>query len=632
MTEFTVSGACVTTEEPKYGLAERGFPSARGFQNRVVEWVNEGSEPVAALRAPTGAGKTATFHELIDRQLMTLLVYPTNALLRQQAARFRAEDVSVGVLDSKSLDGHGHERTENLLEFVNDLVADHEVVVTNPDILQAAIQDMYRGADAMRLFNLFESIVYDEFHFYDALAASGLLLQTKIIAERAANPKILLASATPNEDFIDFLREQVGLSVCGIEAEYVDDGDQFRYPVTVVRHEQHRLIDNREEIAETLRADISDAGEYDEPRVAIVFNSAKDSNDFHDFLYNNYPGVFEHAEKDNGFDTNDPQATVEESSCYILNTTSKGEVGLDYDIQTLYMENPGDDRSFLQRFGRAGRSAEATVHIYGLGQGPWGDDVSFQTFEQQIYQGLHEQEMETKWLADLVGFRAAYAIAEREIGSGWFNEELREDFESNIERYDRWRTFIRTVRSEIDQIKQGFEPGKYENNSPAADLLRFTNESFRAFRGLRGRSLQATVKYPRGDRFGLTTYGLTTTLRHYDIADVEDDGVLVLETRDDNSLSVVTAQLPEYESEPRQFNRPTREIESELKRKIHREIDRVEDDEQFEVSGKLLHRFFEIIRITDAVVPSQITTGEYKIEVDDETGGLPETTISRREI
>jgi len=632
MTEFTVSGASLPTEEAKYGLAESSFSDARAFQNRVVEWVHEGTEPVAALRAPTGAGKTATFRELIDQPGMTLLVYPTNALLRQQADRFRDEDVAVGELDAASLDGHGHERTENLLEFVNDLPTDHDAVVTNPDILQAAIQDMYRGAEPMRLFNLFDAIVYDEFHFYDALAASGLLLQIKVIAERHRNPKVLLASATPNEDFIEFLRKQVGLSVRSIEAEYVEDGDQFRYPVNVVRHEDQHLIDDRDEMAGALRTELVGVSEYDEPRIAIVFNSVKDSNDFHDFLAQDYPEVFEHVKKDNGFDTNDDEATVEGGNFYILNTTSKGEVGLDYDIRTLYMEKPNDDRSFLQRFGRAGRGAEATVHIYGLGQGPWGDDVSFQTFEQQIHQGLRNEKMATKWLADLVGFRAAYAIAEREDSLSWFNEELREDFESNVEQYHQWRGFIRSVRSEIDEIKQGFEPGKFEAKSDAAKLLRFTDTSFCAFRGLRGRSLQASIKYPRGDRYGLTTYGLMTTVRYYDIASVESDDVLILETRDDSSLSVVTARLPEYESQPRQFNRPTAEIESELKKKIHREINRVGDNDDFETAGGLLHRFFEIVRITDAVVPSRITTSEYEINIDDESGGPPKITVRRRQV
>jgi 3-deoxy-7-phosphoheptulonate synthase len=41
-----VKGASLTTEDPKYGFADRGFEHARAFQNRVAEWVHEGNEQV----------------------------------------------------------------------------------------------------------------------------------------------------------------------------------------------------------------------------------------------------------------------------------------------------------------------------------------------------------------------------------------------------------------------------------------------------------------------------------------------------------------------------------------------------------------------------------------------------------
>lgn len=626
-----VHGACLATEDATYGLAER-YATARAFQNRVVEWVHEKPAPVAVLRAPTGAGKTETFHELIETHEMTLLVYPTNALLRQQHERFEDDGVDAATLNSATLDGHGHERTEQLVKYVNRYATDHEVILTNPDILQAAMQDMYRGNKAMRFFSQFDAIVYDEFHFYDALAASGLLLQTKVIVERHAEPKVLLASATPNEDFVDFLRERVGIDVCDITAEYAEQGDQFRQAVEMVRHEDRRLFDQREQIAKALREEIEAVGPYDEPHAVIVFNSAKDSNDFHDFLNERYPSVFEHAVKDNGFDTNDETADFANEDFYVLNTTSKGEVGLDYDITTLYMENPGKAGAFLQRFGRAGRASEATVHVYGLGQGPWGDDADFPTFVQQVYDGLEGTQMDADWLADLIGFRGAYALAARENSPGWFNQELRADFATNIDRYDRWRGFIATVETEIDAISTGFETGKYTDNSDEAKLLRFTKRCFAGFRGLRGRSLPAAVKYPRGDRIGLTTYDLTPTLRHYDIARVEDDTVLVLAPRDEDSRTVVTARLPEYETQPTKYNRPTKQIEEEFQRKIHRTIDQVALNDAFETSTDLLHRFFHIICIMDAIVPERITTAEYEIEVDAEQNSLPTIDVQQRHI
>ena len=632
MTEFEVAGASLTTEPPEPALEDRGFDYARSFQNRVIEWIHDGTDPVSVVRAPTGAGKTATFYELIESRDMTLLVYPTNALLRQQRERFENDDVAVAVLNANTLDGHGHERTEQLLSFVNKYAADYDAVLTNPDILQAAIQDMYVGSDPMRFFNEFDAIVYDEFHFYEALSASGLLLQTKIIAERQPDPKILLASATPNEEFVQFLRDRIGLTIRDIDAEYDPDGDQFRHQMVVSRHEERKMIDCRDEIAAELQEKIDATDGYDEPQIVLVFNSAKDSNDFHDFLYREYPEVFEHAAKDNGFDTNDETVNLDDTEFYILNTTSKGEVGLDYDVTTLYMEKPFTASAFLQRFGRAGRQSEATVDIYGLGQGPWGDDVDFPTFAEQIYEGLESTQMNQERLADLVAFREAYALVEREEDSGWFNQELRADFEANIDKFDQWYGLIRKVIEEHGEIKGGFEPGKYQQGSPEAKLLKFTKACFKTFRGLRGQSLPVSIKYPRGDQLGVTTYDLSTTLRNYDIVDVEDDDVLVLGPSNDDILSTVTARLPAYETEPTQYDQSTAEIEELLQTKIHRRIDQAELADEFEVSTELLHRFFRIIRIVNAITPSRITTSEYDIEISNDASSPPEIDVHPRQI
>lgn len=636
-----IDGASLAIEEPEPCLAEQGFDHARAFQNRVVEWITDGTEPVAVVRAPTGAGKTATFRELIDTRSVPLLVYPTNALLRQQRTRFDEQNIDVAVLNSETLRGYGLDRSEALISYFDQYEADHDAIVTNPDILQAALQNMYSGGRAMEIFDLIDAVVYDEFHFYGSLAASGLLLQLKILAERHPNQKILLASATPNEDFVDFVRERLGLAVRDIEASYADDGDCFRQPVEMLRHEERRISERQEEIAESLEEEIATGEDIEEPHVVLIFNSVKASNDFHQFLAEEFPTVYEHTAKDNGFDTNDEGVNLDDGDFYILNTTSKGEVGLDYDIHTLHMENPGRAGPFLQRFGRAGRDSEATVHVYGLGQGPWGEDVDFSTFETQIYEGIGAYEtatgrqMSLSELADLVGFRAAYAIASRESGPGWFDEAYRKDFETNVEHYDRWRGFIRNVRSELDEVVSGFDPGKYSPKSDEASLLEFTERAFEAFRGLRGRSVSASVRYPRGDQLALTTYGLTTTLRYYDIEEVEYDDsepILTLTPSPKDSISVVTARLPAYDTEPRQYDQPTTEIEKQLQQKMHREVDRVEDNEEFQVSTELLHRFFEIIRLTDAVIPETITTATHDIEIDDSGNGPPTLEVRQRNL
>src|SRR5699024_10715583 len=151
-----------------------------------------------------------------------------------------------------TLKGHGYQRTENLLRFVNRFAVDHEVVITNPDILQAIVQNLYRGNQAMEFFDQFGAIVYDEFHFYDDLAASGLLLQTQIIADRQPDAQILFASATPNESFVSLIQSYFNLPVRDISAVSASDGDPFRHDVTIHRREPDRIADAYEEVVPRL--------------------------------------------------------------------------------------------------------------------------------------------------------------------------------------------------------------------------------------------------------------------------------------------------------------------------------------------------------------------------------------------
>jgi CRISPR-associated endonuclease/helicase Cas3 len=633
-----IDGAALATEPAKYGLADR-FDSARAFQNRTVEWVHERSEPVAVLRAPTGGGKTATFPDLIEESQMALLVYPTNALLRQQHQRFQSNGIDVAVLDSTSLEGHGLQRTAELKQTVNQYAGSHDAVLTNPDILQAVIQNMYAGEHAMEFFDRFDAVVYDEFHFYDALAASGILLQIKVLTERQSSPRVLLASATPNEDFVDFVDDKLGLDIYSIDAEYVEDGQQFRHPVTVSRREENSLLDCRHEIAETLASELSDIDDYEEPRVVLVFNGAADSNSFHDFLEKEYPNVFPHVEKDNGFDTDDEEVDLSSSSFYVLNTTSKGEVGLDYDIRTLLMETPypRSAADFLQRFGRAGRQSPASVEVFGLGQGPWGDDVSFPAFVEQIYDGLGtyadsgQRTMPLELLADLVALRAAHAFRDRVNQYGWLDQEIWEDL-STVERFDQWRGFLQQLDDDREAITNGIgSNGKYTSRDPETGLLQFTTECLGVFEGLRGRSLSAAIEYPRGDRKALTSYSLTRTLRHYDIDRVTDGPTFHVVPQEDDTPGTITARFEGYETQPAPFHEPTGEIESNLQQKLHREIDRAASREKLAVSPDLLHRFYRVIRIVDAVVPKRLTTSEYDIHVEKHQNSSPTVSAEHRQ-
>lgn len=611
-----IEGASLATEPPKYGLGDR-FESARTFQNQTVEWFHEGAEPVAVVRAPTGAGKTATFLEIIQNRDLTLLVYPTNALLHQQKKRFDDAGIESRVLSGNTLSGHGSERVDHLLQFVNRY-AGHDAIITNPDILQAVIQDLYQGSKAMEFFDGFDAVVYDEFHFYDELAASGLLLQMKIISQRLPHAKLLLASATPNESFVEFVGRRLSLQTRDVEATYVEDGDPFRHPVELRREEEVRIWEDRQDVCEILT---EEANRYDdpiEPHVVLVFNSAKRSNDFHDYLAAEHPDLYAVAEKDNGYDTNDQGVKLDDEEFLILNTTSKGEVGLNYDIRRLFMENPRDASDFLQRFGRAGRQHNAIVHTYGLGQVAWPEKVSFPEFVEGVYEVLENSQMELDDLADLIGLRASYAIHSRERNEwDWFNRELYDDF-TDVATYGKWKPFVDSVVDELDSAGGIVSAvGKAERK-----LLRFTKACIQTFRGLRGQSLPAHIQYPRGDRSALTSYNLLSTLRHYDIEEVvdNDSSRLILGHPDRDRPSPISVRLPGYESRPRDFDGPRWDIERELQEWIHDEIDRVDLGSKTAVSDGLLYRFFNVIEITQAIVPTMVRCGRFQIDIQAGSG------------
>lgn len=626
-----VEGAAIATEPPNEGFKRRGFTHARAFQNRTAEWVRDSdAEPVSVLRAPTGAGKTATFHELIDENNLTLVIYPTNALLNQQAERFERE-FDVARLSGDTLSGHGDARTENLLTYA-DRFKGHDVVVTNPDILQAIIQDLYRGSTKpMTFFNHFNAVVYDEFHFYGDLAASGLLLQIHVFLDRRPTIDVLLASATPDESFVSFVDDELSVPIRDLSAEYVEEGDRFREDVIVKRYEEASIADHQEAVATRLREHIGEADDLTTPRVVLVFNSVAASNDFHTYLSEEFPDVFEHAAKDNGFDTNDSDAQLDEETFFVLNTTSKGEVGLDFDIRTLFMETPATPTSFLQRFGRAGRQHEATVYVFGLGEMSWPERLSYPAFVETIYEGLDGERSATQdhsTLRALMGLRAAYAIHTRMERVEWFGEELREDFES-VTEYGTWAAFVRSVTAAVDGVGEFGHP--VVNNSTTHNLLAFTVHCFEAFRSLRGRSLPVSVRYPRGDRLALTTYDLLTALRYYDIDDIENDGTIAVSRRAGDGLVAISARFPGYENRPLDYGGSYREIRETFEGWVRPEIGEAKLD-RADVDAGLMNRFYEVIDYPEVVQPIEVRHGYHIIHVDSDGGGPPTISVERRQI
>jgi CRISPR-associated endonuclease/helicase Cas3 len=610
MKKYQITGASLEVVEPKHPFP---YPRARGFQAEFLNWLHDGNEDVGVLQAPTGGGKTAAFTELIRKQNHSLVVYPTNALMRQQAKTLQEAGLTLKILNADSLKHSGLDRAEEILAYARSHQFD--AIVTNPDIIQAIIQDQYVDYNArlLRFFDCFDGVIYDEFHAYDAFAASGLLVQLKLFSERRPNAKLTLASATPREDYLEFLDDEIGLSLRRITATYTTTTDPlgtFRQPITFYQHTP-TLWKSRETIATELAERIEAESDLTEPRIALIFNSARESNDFYEYLNHSHPNVYKHVEKDNGYDTNDGRE--QEDDFYILNTTSKGEVGLDYDLNSLYMDHPHTASRFIQRIGRAGRKSEATVHVYGLGKVPWNETLTYESFLDAIWDTFSDPKTETKRLRTLTALRAAYALYSREQGNN-SNAEMYDDFDT-LDSSTYWKRFIMNVTD-----AQTREYGLFDD-SPTADtkhLLEYVTAAFESLRTLRGRSLTHEVRYTRGNAVTTTEYDLLTALRQYRITDVSETTI----TLDSSSERPRSIKLT-YEGLPRNYEYATslraleQDILDDLMAKISRNTENIET-----VTGINASQFATFVSHLPpryAATPHKLHVPGYQLTVEDGT-------------
>jgi CRISPR-associated endonuclease/helicase Cas3 len=508
--DYTVESGFIPTQETEHNFV---YDEPRDFQAQFVDWLREESEPIVALNAPTGSGKTATFHQLIeDSQGVVLLVYPTNALIRDQKQTLIEEtNASVEHITSNTLKNHGIERSTELKSYFERIGTD--VVITNPDILQAVVQGAYVDPSGrlVELFEYCEAVVYDEFHFYDEFSASGILLQVHIAVnrlEQLGEANIVLASATPDETYFDLL-DELSIDYRLIESNVTDKGSKFRCKTTV-RTEKSNIGDITPTIVQRIHDNIEELDTLsNEFRIAVICNSVKASNQLYNQFIEQYPDLAEYVVKDNGYDTG--VDTAENGT--VLITTSKAEVGLDHDIEYLHMDEPyNNPDSFIQRFGRAGRSSPATVHVYGLGVVRWDSRMKYDEFVEQIYDTMNKNHANYEQTKNLIGLRASYALYSRDN----VKEQTVQDLE-DTPTFSYWYAFL----EQFSDSQNGYVPRDQRN------IIDIIENSLDTLKSLRGRSYNVTVEYQRGDDRVQTDYSLLSAITQYAVSHVEQDTIVL---------------------------------------------------------------------------------------------------------
>ncbi|HRW99837.1 MAG TPA: type I-D CRISPR-associated helicase Cas3', partial [Cyclobacteriaceae bacterium] len=342
--------------EDTYGLAPEGR-KLRAFQKEFIDCVNDEDADVIQLEAPTGAGKTLCFEYLLNQKHKVLLLYPTNALIQSQMQRFEDEGFRVANISSKILKRRGPERARELWS----LIKRKDIILTNPDIFQAIIGAMYRNpeGDLIQAFHQFNYVIYDEFHAYGEFELSGILTQIALF-QNMSWCRVILSSATPKHEILDLLnlvrigkdRRTPIVKTVKAEPGSSEDEKPIRYRTEVEFH-QGKILDYTEEIADKLM-DVTKDIEMSGPQILLIFDRVKDSNCFYSRLYKEYPDLYRYVEKDNGYDTNQI-GDAPDFTKPILISTNKSELGLDYPIKMLFMEDGFSFDSFIQRFGRAAR-------------------------------------------------------------------------------------------------------------------------------------------------------------------------------------------------------------------------------------------------------------------------------------
>lgn len=536
--------------DPAYIEAEisesENFPHSyiRKFQKEALDWYEKNdTEPLLLLQSPTGSGKTEVFSEIAKRNKKTVIVYPTNSLLKQQKKIMsEKEGLRPEIVDSEHINESGVKRRENLKAVVEH--PRNNIILTNPDILQSILQGNYIDPENRLIRSLFEyidTVIYDEFHFYGEFESSGLLLQTKIFSQRMKrsdkSPKIIISSATPTKKYIEYLESELNLPICRVNS-YVTNThrpNNLKKTQTQKFREKTNIQFYKEDIlskADSILSEISNIlthkNDLKEPSIGIICNSAKDSNVIQSIAEKKYPKVARNMKKDNGYDTHDNSENNE--SYYILNTTSKGEVGLDFDITHLYMDKTHTANSFIQRFGRAGRKSKARISVYNFEPPQLPQKQKYTEFVKYIHQNINSELASQNRTKELIGMRSAAAVYSREKSSININNELYSDFKQ-FDAYSRWKQFFENAK---------FEDSVWVTPSPSAEqIVNYIQDCIdKILSNLRGFTASSKIQYQIGNISHQTEYDIVTALEHYTIDKIDSNNKLYLSHKRDETNNI----------------------------------------------------------------------------------------------
>ncbi|MFP4320788.1 MAG: type I-D CRISPR-associated helicase Cas3', partial [Phormidium sp.] len=385
----------VTLEPAQIAVGtDAAFPEAlkRVFEGKVLQHQQDLYEAaknhdLLLDLAPTGTGKTnASFSVILENpQGNVVYIAPTNALIDQQTAAAEAFVAAAGlphVVKSASaqqirrwrddrVGKRSGEKLYNVLREPSILFPECGggrplLLVTNPDIFYYAAFFQYNPLDRSNLASVFYSsfatVIFDEFHLYDAKQLVSLLFYlvvSHVFGYFQNNRKVVLLTATPEPACDEALKvlQQSGVRVYRVDGQ--KKGGSLIPSQTAVALQIRPYLE-KEEMIETLVQYLCDRRQHlPQQQGAVILDSKDTLNRIHDGL--KARGYQEDCGKITG-DT-PKEMRHEQAQKPLILATSTVDVGFNFereiegDRQNLdWLVFSARDRfAFWQRLGRVGR-------------------------------------------------------------------------------------------------------------------------------------------------------------------------------------------------------------------------------------------------------------------------------------
>lgn len=349
-------------------------------QLRLSELVGDDAGFVAVDDSPTGGGKTSAWlAPALDEQLDTIAIYPTNALVVdqadqvQRAAEATDHDIAVLTITSEHVARHRAEMARNVrsnAEVIDHLYRserranDQVLLLTNPDSFVMMARGLY-GRES-RVYRQIPFAVVDEFHQAGRKEQNTLRYLLDELwewpDEEVALNRIAFLSATPDDRqeglFADAMAAPYHRVTAGVTDErrpfLTDPGDEWHPVMPPIKLDVRTaptfgtadvlLDDDRADLLSFCAGDRTARDGHD--KVAIVLDGVHEVQRVHEYLADELDC---RVERIDGFRGEEKARKLYEFDVLVSNAAV--EVGVDFEIDRLLFAGH-QKSSFLQRLGR----------------------------------------------------------------------------------------------------------------------------------------------------------------------------------------------------------------------------------------------------------------------------------------